>query len=368
MDTENKISSKLWIPAIGLIICGFCALVGSFPALTDAYDTTFTHRLGSAISAVITSYLLLMFMPLPIEQHWIDKVRIGAVLTFGAAVIGVFCWSPIAPATERQTATFFCSCVSIFDGIIVLIAAFATGLTAYFLGYPNGKHTAMAAVPMGVGIWGLRSGVMENLLIYHGDAENYKMLYMSLRWEGIFWFLVIAAGYFGVKTAVKLCEDKPEPETDEKKKNQTTDIVLPLAVCCAVSWLLTNIFVQAPKIPTKQFGDIIAQPQQAQIAFGLLASFGISAYLIKRYMNARIEIPAISTVVFSFAAAIYYGKESSKALSEYMPPSFFESSLGAVLPIQIISFGTLGVLLGYAVAVLSHHKKMLLEEDKAVKQ
>jgi cellobiose-specific phosphotransferase system component IIC len=194
------------------------------------------------------------------------------------------------------------------------------------------------------------------------------MIYMSLRWEGAFWLLVVAAGYVGVKLAARLCGDTGKAEETEIKKQATGEIALPLVVTSAIAWPLVNILAQSPKIPVIKVGTIYSQPYQAQIAFALLAGFGIAGYLVRRYMKVRLEIPIISTVLFSLGAAIYCGRDSIQSLALNMPPSFFKFPICSILPIQIIAFGSLGVLVGYAIAVLGHHKKRLLEEEQAVNQ
>lgn len=359
MEKAVNIRSGLWLFFVAVAICLGCVYLTHIFAGNNNYDTSFYFRLSTALSAITTSYLILMFMPLPVEQHWLDKVKIAAVLTFGAVAIGIFSWQAVAPNTESETVSFFCKCISVIDAAIILLASFATGAAAYYLGYPKGRYTALAAVPMGLGIWALRSGSMGTLLTYHNDIESHKLIYMSLRWEGVFWFLAVAAGYAGVRLAAKLCGEKEQQELIPKKKQQPGELALPLVVTSAIAWPLVIIFAQSPKIPTNQYGTVYSQPRQAQIAFALLASFGIAGYLVRRFMKVRVELPIISTVLFSLAAAIYSGKESIQSVNMNLPPYFFSSPIGAILPIQIIAFGTLGVLCGYAISTLSDQKKLL---------
>jgi hypothetical protein len=286
------------------------------------------------------------------------------VLTFAAVVMGIFCWQLLSPKAEPDAVSFFCKCISFVDAVVILLVCFATGAAAYFIGYPNGRYTALAAVPMGLGVWALRSGAMGTLLAYHNDIESHRLVYMSLRWEGVFWFLAVAAGYGGVRLAAKLCSEQRQIEGEiPKKKQQPAELALPLVVTSAIAFPLVNIFAQSPKLPTEQFGTIYSQPSQAQIAFALLAAFGISGYLVHRFMKVCIEIPAISTVLFSLAAAIYSGRDNVQSISMNMSPHFFSSPICAILPIQIISFGTLGILCGYAISILSERKKRLLQQS-----
>ncbi len=351
----------MWLFIVSLITCAICSYFNYRYWAQDSYSTVFAYKFGSAVSAIISGYLLLTFLPLPVEQHWMDKVRIGAVLTFGAIVIGIFCWPLIAPHTDLGAVAFYNSSISPFDAMLILPAAFATGAAAYFIGWPNGRHTALAAVPMGVGIWGLRSGTMNNLLTYNNTLEQHHNIYMSLRWEGIFWLLVITAGYFGVRTAAAICHDNSHWE-QEKRKYQVGDIILPLVVTCAIAWPLINLLTQSPKLPTKEFGNLYSQPQNAQIAFALMAGFGVAGYAVKRFMKVRIEIPVVSTVLFSLAAAIFSGKESLQSISMSMPSSFFAYPISAILPVQTIAFGTIGILIGYSIAILGGYKKAAIPE------
>jgi len=362
MEKTVNIRSGLWLFIVSLIICAGCAYFGYHTSMQDSFNTVFSFKIGSAISAIISGYLLLTFLPLPVEQHWIDKVRIGMVLTFGAAVIGVFCWPLIAPHTDRGPVAFYNSSIWLFDAMLILPAAFATGAAAYFLGWPNGRHTALAAVPMGVGIWGLRSGSMSNLLTYNNELELHHNIYMSLRWEGIFWLLVIAAGYVGVRVAAALCRDNT-PWEQEKKKPQVGDLILPIVVTCAIAWPLVNFLAQSPKLPTKEYGIIYSQPRNAQIAFALMAGFGVAGYAVKRFMKVRFEIPVASTALFSLACAIYSGNDSIQSVSMNMSASFFAHPICAILPVQTIAFGTIGILIGYSIAILGGHKKQLIMDN-----
>lgn len=359
---ENKMSlrSGWWFLLVALIVCTAISYISYASTRSSEFNTVWSYKFSSAIWTIVSSYLLLMFMPLPIEQHWIDKVRIGAVLTFGAVVLGIFCWPLVAAGTDREAVVFFNSIISLQDGLLILLASYATGAAAYFIGSPNGKYTAMAAVPMGIGVWAMRSGTMAALLTYNHELALHRDIYMSLRWEGVFWFMALIAGYLGVKTACKICNDGCN-EIDIRKQNPG-EIVLPLVVTCAIAWLLVNLLAQSPKLPTKQFGVLYSQPRNAQIAFALLAGFGVAGYAVKRFMKVGFEIPAIATVVFSLAAAIFSGKEEIQSISMNMPAAFFKHPVSAIMPIHIITFGTLGILLGYSIAILGNHKKQLAAE------
>lgn len=365
MEKTVNIRSGLWLFVVSMITCVVGAYFCYHSSMQNAFNTVFTYKFGSSISAIISAYLLLTFLPLPVEQHWLDKVRIGVVLTFGATVIGIFCWPLIAPHVDRMPVAFYNSAISITDALIILPVAFATGAAAYFLGWPDGRHTALAAVPMGIGVWGLRCGSLANLLAYNNELPLRHNIYMSLRWEGIFWLLVVAAGYLGVRAAAALCNDNT-PWEQEQKKPQAGDIILPLVVTSSIAWLLINILAQSPKLPTSEYGTIYSQPRNAQIAFALLTAFGVAGYASKRFMKVRFEIPLASTALVSLGAAIYSGKESMQSISMNLPAHFYAHPICAILPVQTIAFGTLGVLIGYSIAILGNHKKLLLENDAQV--
>jgi hypothetical protein len=206
---------------------------------------------------------------------------------------------------------------------------------------------------------------MSNLLTYNNEMKELHNVYMSFRWEGIFWFLVIAAGYLGVKAAASACGDTSQWE-QEKKKPMPGDMIVPILATCAIAWAVVSLLLQSPKLPTTDSGTLYSQPRQAQAAFALMAGFGVAGYAVKRFINIRYEIPAASTVVFSLAAAIYAGRDSMHTISINMPPTFFMSPICALLPVQTIAFGTLGILIGYSIAVLGNHKKALTDEFEPI--
>jgi hypothetical protein len=97
---------------------------------------------------------------------------------------------------------------------------------------------------------------------------------------------------------------------------------------------------------------VVGQPTNPQIAFAAMVSFGLAAFLVKKFWDADYIWPAIATVIVSFGAMNLAG---SSDVPNYMannwPANFFPQPAYAILPIQIVSFGILGSVIGYWLAV-----------------
>ncbi|UCF17343.1 MAG: hypothetical protein JSW59_07740, partial [Phycisphaerales bacterium] len=97
-------------------------------------------------------------------------------------------------------------------------------------------------------------------------------------------------------------------------------------------------------------GSVVAQPANGQIAFAVLVSFGVAAFVVKKFLNASYIWPAIATALVTAFSMHTYVREASY-LARNWPAVFFENSVSSVLPIQMVAFGTLGSIAGYWMSV-----------------
>jgi hypothetical protein len=99
-------------------------------------------------------------------------------------------------------------------------------------------------------------------------------------------------------------------------------------------------------------GAAVAQPAIGQIVFAVLVSFGILGFLAQMVLRVDYIWPIIGTCLVNLVAVSVYGKHD---VLEYFiqrwPATFFSNSVLAVLPVQIVAFGSLGAIAGYWMAV-----------------
>ena len=136
------------------------------------------------------------------ELTWINKLRITAVAALGIIVIGVLAWPLAAPIDPLLPVRAWS--VGISGTVVLLLAAFATGFTAYFIAWPNGREIGILAVPFGLTIWAGRSGPMRALTQAYNEPMERDALMNSLRFEPACWLLIVAAGFAGVLLAQHL--------------------------------------------------------------------------------------------------------------------------------------------------------------------
>ena len=101
-----------------------------------------------------------------------------------------------------------------------------------------------------------------------------------------------------------------------------------------------------------QLGSITAQPAIGQIVFAVMVSFGIAAFVVKKFLNASFFWPLIAGILVT---AFGYSAQARGDILQYLvqnrPAGFFSNAVASILPVQIIAFGALGSVAGYWMAV-----------------
>ena len=81
-------------------------------------------------------------------------------------------------------------------------------------------------------------------------------------------------------------------------------------------------------------------------------AFGIAAFMVKRVLNASCIWPIIAgPFVTAFSINSYVKYDILQNLVKHLPAVFFPNAVSAILPIQIVAFGTLGSIAGFWMAV-----------------
>jgi hypothetical protein len=237
---------------------------------------------------------------------------------------------------------------------MLAVLALLAGVTGSFVSRPYGREIGILAAPAGLTIWALRSGSMVSL-IRRTAPDKQAELFAALRWEPLFWLAIVAAGFAGVLLAEKINRrigaDKTRPKS-EKESNIKINIIIALAASVLLGQLFISVFAQNIKIIDPKLGLVVAQPTTGQIVFAVFISFGIAAFVVKKFLNVSYIWPIIATAFVTAFAIISYGRQDVlQHLSSNWPTHFFSHAVMSILPLQIVAVGTLGSIAGYWMAI-----------------
>lgn len=294
--------------------------------------------------------------------HWRMRLRAIGAVAIGAGLLGGMAWPVVRPELPIAAITLIDSPISIPGAILCLLLAFGAGFAAYFVAWPAGKIFAPYAAPTGLAIWAMRSGSMQQLLLDHQDVAQRQALYAALRWEGLFWLLVCAAGYLGVLAASKLAgaqivilgqydSDKP------KGAGILVNTLLAVVVTLLLTWFAVGLFAQDIHQLDPKLGSVVGQPGNRQIAFGVFAAFCAAAYLVKYALKiGYLPVAAVSAILTFFGATQLLRSDTLTYLAGHWPIAYFNHAVNAITPLQMVAFACLGAITGYWMAVKFHHE------------
>jgi len=279
------------------------------------------------------------------ELSWLMKLRIAASAAIGVLLIGILAWPYAEPFGAVKAMGS--------NGAIVLIAlAFVAGFIGYFVSWPYGREIGILAAPFGLAIWAYRSGTMAGLIQLNSTAAERQALIASFKWEPFFWLIVVAAGFAGVLIAQQLSSKRNLPGKEKSKAGPTEylNIIIALVVSGFVAQFCIRIVGQDVRISDNVLGSVVGQPALGQVIFAVLVSFGVAAFVVKKFLDVSYIWPSIASAFVTAFIATIYGREVPYMVQNW-PPAFFSNSVISVLPIQMVAFGTLGSVAGYWMAI-----------------
>jgi len=288
------------------------------------------------------------------------KLRIAAAVATGVVLIGILAWPIAAPPEPSGAMSPLAPTISFGSTITLAALALLAGFIAYFLSWPYGREIGILAAPSGLAIWAVRRGTMAGLMQRTAAAQRQE-LFAALKWEPVFWLAIIAAGFAGVLLAQKVLQPKANPDEQQKKSNSSSNMYLNAAVALVGSVLIAQFCITIFARDVRTFDDqlrrlVAAQPALAQVVFAVLVSFGLAAFVVKAFLNVSYIWPTIaSALVTAFAITIYLKQNVLQHLVEHHPAAFFSNAVIAILPVQMVAFGTLGSIIGYWLAVRYHY-------------
>ena len=280
------------------------------------------------------------------ELSWLMKLRIAASAAIGVFLIGFLAWPIVAPS--ELVVVVRAGVIIISDRVILVLLAFLAGFIAYFVSWPYGREIGVLAAPSGLAIWAVRSDSMAALMQLNPTVAHRQALLASLKWEPIFWLVVVAAGFAGVLVGQKIQPVLKPNEAKDKSNSKSSKYlneIIALVGSVLIAQFCIRIFAQDVRI-----SSVMAQPPVGQIVFAVLVSFGFAAFAVKKFLNVSYIWPTIaSAFVTSFAISIYV--KQVQYLVQRWPAVFFSNAVVSILPVQMVAFGTLGSIAGYWMAV-----------------
>jgi len=246
------------------------------------------------------------------------------------------------------------------DPIYLVVLAFLAGFIGYFLSWPYGREIGILAAPAGLAVLALRTGSMAGLMQLNPTLAQRISLFATLKWEPIFWLAIVAAGFAGVLSGQRILSssgsalhrDESNPEKSNPKSKIYLNAIIGLASSVLIAQFLIGLLAQDVKIFGPKLVKVVSQPDVGQIAFAVIVSFGFAAFVVKTFLNVSYIWPIIgSALVTAFATTIYAKQNVLQYLIEHQPGAFFSNAGISILPVQMVSFGTLGAIAGYWLAV-----------------
>jgi len=283
------------------------------------------------------------------ELSWIMKLRIVTAAVVGVVFVSILAWPWDNP--PDPFGTLFVQYIGVNGAVTLLIMSFITGLIAYFVAWPYGLEIGILAVPFGLSVWAVRTGSVAALVQFNPALAQRQTLFAALRLEPIFWLAVIIVGFAGVTLGYRIRPGRKYQEIKEKNKssqNKYLNPIIALVVVVLLTQFCIKILAQDVIFSDNRFGSVVAQPAVGQIIFAVFISFGIAAFVVKRYLDVGYIWPIIgSSLVTAFSITFYAKPNQLNTLVELWPTVFFPNAVVSILPIQMVVFGTLGSIWGY---------------------
>lgn len=291
------------------------------------------------------------------------KIRIAAVCAVGILIIGFGGFGLVRPETPLDAINLFSGDFSIFDVISCVALAFVTGIVAYLVAYPYGKQIGPLASAAGLATWTFRSGSMASLLQTNNTLEMRQQIYSRTPYESIVWVVVVCAGFAGTLAASKLFKLKeaqtPDILNPKDGKNQGINMAIAMVLTVVIAQFAIGIFAQDVRLFDSKLTSVIGQPGNGQIAFAVILSFAIAAFIVKYFLSVSYIYPAISSILLVIWTLTAHVTPTLDYMTEFWPANIFPKAACAILPLQIVSFGVIGSMAGYWFAIQIAYSRKL---------
>lgn len=286
------------------------------------------------------------------ELTWLMRLRIAGAMAVGVILIGILC-RPLAAADPLGAV--IAGNLDFKAEVVLVGAAFLAGLISYFIAWPYGREIGILAAPGGLSALAIRSGSMGTLLQANPTVAQRQELFAALKWEPVFWLLIVAAGFAGVLAGQKLLPRANTAENSEGANIRPAKYIIwtvSVIGSVIVAQLCLRILAQDVKVSDTRLGFVIGQPAIGQIVFAVLVSFGFVGFLAKIFLDVSYIWPSVAgSLVTALGVTVYCKQGQLEHLVESWPAVFFSNATMSILPVQMVAFGTLGSVAGYWLAV-----------------
>jgi len=282
-------------------------------------------------------------------------LRIAVVSALGIIVLGIYCWSMVAPAEPNGIVSVINGAISAGNALALIAIAFGLGLISYFLAWPYGNRIGILAAPAGLAVWAARGGNVGTLMQLNTSLGSRQQIFSTFCWEPMLWLAIVIAGFLGTYLASQIIYPAGTQKPEKPKIPRLTSVFNVTAAIigsAVITMILIGIFARDFTATDPTAGYAIGQPNTVQVIFAILIASGFAAFLVKEILDLDYLWAIISTCLVNLFAISTYGQ--NKVLDYFAghwPAVFFANSTLTVLPIQAVAFGSIGAVIGYWIAV-----------------
>lgn len=286
------------------------------------------------------------------ELSWTMKLRIAAAAAVGVILVGIVAWPWESP--PEPFGSVLVRSLNISGVVTLLVMAFLAGLIAYFIAWPYGREIGILAVPFGLAVWAIRAGSAGALMQLNSTLDQRQAIFAVLRWEPLFWLLVVVAGFAGVQLGCRIQPGhklKKIPENSNLKPGKYLNEIIALVFSVLIAEFCIKILAQ-DIVLSDVSRAVMGQPPIGQIIFAVFVSFGAAAFIVKKLLNVDYIWPILGSSLITAFSIMIYGKTNVLShIVEVWPAVFFPDAAMSVLPVQMVAFGTIGSIAGYWMAL-----------------
>ncbi len=286
------------------------------------------------------------------ELPWSIKLRIAAVIAFGAVLGGFLSFGLLGPADEFLPICLVSGGISVLDIIVYAVIALGVSFVSYFISYPYGVKIAPLAVPAGLSVIALKGGTITALLQLNQTAAQKKSIYSALAPEAVLWLAILLISLGAVHLAEKLVKKQKGSLGaifgHKPFKNKILAIVGSIAGAAIIANFALGVFVRDVSAADVKLGQVVGQAAAGQICFGVITAFGLAAFAVKIFIGTKYYWTVIAAVIISVLSASSAGSEDVAVhLSQNWPVGFFAGAASAITPLQMVAYGAFGAIAGY---------------------
>lgn len=290
------------------------------------------------------------------ELTWVLKIRLAAAAILGVIIIGFLAWPLAAPPDPFGLVSLTAGQFTIPTILILACLSFICGVLGFFASWPYGKEIGIFAVPAGLAVWAIRTGPLASFIQSNPGLEQRLQFYGRLKWESFFWLALVLLGFAAVHICQKVFKPPKKPLPHLTQQETKLHIALRVAIALAVSIVIgkacISIFVQDVPFLDPYLGTFVGRPVIGQVVFGIFVAFLIVGFIVRKFIGLGYIWPIIATAFITFYAVYAsLSEDVLERLVERLPANVFSDAALAVLPIQIVAFGTIGAVTGYWAAL-----------------